>query len=1184
MILRKLSIFGFKSFADKLEMRFGEGITAVVGPNGCGKSNVVDAIRWVFGEQKASMLRSANMQDVIFSGTQKRAQLNMAEVTLTIQNNKGLLPTEYREIAITRRIYRSGESEYRINKSPCRLRDIHNMFLDTGVGSNAYTTIENGMINKILSDKAEERRILFEEAAGIGKYKQRIRESQRKLDRTRQDLLRINDRVQEKDRYVRMLARQVEKAKRYKRYRDDLQALEVGYENRRYTILTEKMTARQNKLAELVQEYETIRARIAAVESRIEKKEIAKVEKENELQIASQNVTQMSEKINAIDREISMANQNLSFLHQNIKRFEQESASFDEQMEEKRNLLASIERSIIERESQLGEHVSRVDGAQSELAEFDARVMGQKEQVDELAQQQLALIQGVGEKQRQLSALQTNLNNSFERRDRNQHEMQNLETRSQEYRESLEQSKQQLEAEGEAHEKYLKSREVLWQRIEQEDERYHKFVEQEKRLEAQIDSSKAQLRFLDGLEASFEGYETGVKALLKKKLNGSMGIVADLIEVENSEIVALVEKALGSAIQTVVFETDEDMRNAMDFMHSSQEGTARMISLEQLCSTPVPQTVSVNGGSVPMRSFVKTESGCEKLADHFFSNVILGNSREDALAFRTKTAPHGVMVCKDGYLSYGNGTVVAGKQKKEDVGILQRKQERERLAEAIEKFRSEYERIVHEKEVCIINRDEAKRALVEVDEKLNRGRQKQQEQETNIRHYLNEIQNINDRMEALHPELLRIEEDITRFESQIAEYEQAIAEVDDRRRDLEGQIESAKDKLSQMEDERRELAEHLKNVELAMHGLKNRIEQDKQSVERLNKDIKNFAVNKQQKIEDKNRAEVDIRTLEEKIVVLRESLQRHQQQREELDAVLANVREEYNTILKEIEEMRKNTRGDHHDVERLSNLKNGLEVEQTRDEEKKRSIRERIYNSYELDLESPPKDVPMLEEEDATEVTQNIQMLKERLRRVGEVNMGSLEEYETENNDLQSLIVQRDDLQTAVDDLERAIKKLNREARNQFVETFEQVKNNFASMFTTLFEGGEAHLEMDKDADPLDAAISINVRPAGKKMRGVTLLSGGERALTAISLLFALYMVKPSAYCVLDELDAPLDDANVDRFLRILRRFSEETQFIVITHNKRTMEAADLLYGVTQQESGVSVIASVGLNEIQKAA
>src|SRR5690554_828438 len=297
MILRKLSIYGFKSFADKTELRFGSGMTAVIGPNGCGKSNVVDAIRWVFGEQKASMLRSSSMQDVIFSGTQNRHPLNFAEVTLTIENNKGILPVEYNEVSITRRVFRNGDSEYRMNKVPCRLRDIHNLFLDTGVGSSAYTTIENTMINSILSDKAEERRILFEEASGIGKYKTRRKESLRQLEKTRQDLLRINDKVQEADRQVRMLARHVEKAKRYKSYYEDLKSLEVGFENRRYVILAEAMKKRKETLNELESKRETLRAQILTAESRIEKMQLSALEKENELKIASRNVSESNEKI-----------------------------------------------------------------------------------------------------------------------------------------------------------------------------------------------------------------------------------------------------------------------------------------------------------------------------------------------------------------------------------------------------------------------------------------------------------------------------------------------------------------------------------------------------------------------------------------------------------------------------------------------------------------------------------------------------------------------------------------------------------------------------------------------------------------------------------------------------------------------------------------------------------------------
>ena len=306
MVLRKLAIFGFKSFADKTEIEFGEGVTAVIVPNGCGKSNVIDAIRWVFGEQKPTALRSATMQDVIFSGSQKRQALNFAEVTLTIENTKKILPSEYNEVAITRRIFRSGESEYLINRVPCRLRDIHTMFLDTGVGSTAYTTIENSMINSILSDKAEERRILFEEAAGIGKYKERRKESLRQLDRTRQDLLRINDTVQEADRQVRMLARHVEKANRYKRYFGELKSLEVGFENRRYAAYTGILDARKKELDECDQKRQVARARAAAAEATIEKAQLAALEQEKELETASKHVAEANETIIGLDRDISV--------------------------------------------------------------------------------------------------------------------------------------------------------------------------------------------------------------------------------------------------------------------------------------------------------------------------------------------------------------------------------------------------------------------------------------------------------------------------------------------------------------------------------------------------------------------------------------------------------------------------------------------------------------------------------------------------------------------------------------------------------------------------------------------------------------------------------------------------------------------------------------------------------------
>lgn len=1181
MVLRKLSIFGFKSFADKTELKFGDGMTAVIGPNGCGKSNVVDAIRWVFGEQKTTVLRSANMQDVIFSGTEKRHPLNMAEVTLTISNNKGLLPIEYSEVAITRRIYRSGDSEYLINKTQSRLKDIHSMFIDTGVGSSAYTTIENSMINKILSDKAEERRILFEEAAGIGKYKQKIKESQRKLDRTKQDLLRINDRVQEKDRYVRMLGRQVEKAKRYKRYHDDLKSLEVGYENRRFKMLDDALKSRTQEMSELTSLIETFKAKIAGAETKIEKMELQKVEKENDVQIASQHVTNSTDKINALDREISVSNQSLTYLHQNVNRFEQETGSFNDQASEKKHLLNNIEKSIISRETQLEEHTIRVSGAKNELQEFDIRVQGQREQVDELSTGQLNLVHSLGVMQKELSNSQTNLTNCLERCERDESEIRRLEEHLEEYRESLESCKRQLITANESFKNYMQTREKLWNRIEGEDRQYHVFVEKEKHLEAKIDSGKSQLRFLEGLDSSYEGYSHGVKALLEKNLPGTLGIVADLIKVNSPEMVSIVERALGSSIQTVVFKTDANMEAAISFLKTEKAGIARMVSLEGISSIRDNTSTKAIGNSYQLQIYISTKKECESIANYLLNKILVCDTSKTALSLQSQIQTDSCIISKEGTLCYANGTVVAGAKKKEQVGILQRKQEIEKLTRDIVIFQKDYNKIVHDKEICIINRDEAKRALIEVDEKLNTGRQVQQEQETNIKHYENEIENIKERIEILIPGLTENQKQIEYYEEKMKEQQKKLSQFTQERNDLDAQMDSTKSRLHEMEAERSELAEHLKNVELARQGLANRVEQDKNSIEHLKRDVNGLQASKQKKIEDKNSALSEIKELEKKIVILKEELTSQTEKREELERVFESVREEYTGILNSIEEERVEIKVLQKDLEEHSNKKHSLEVDQTRDEEHKRAIREKIFTAYEIDLQSPPEDTPLLDEEDADTID-NINMLKERLRRVGEVNMGAINEFEQENGDLQEMIKQRDDLQTAVDDLEKAIKKLDREARIQFQETFKEVQSNFREMFTTLFEGGEASITLEEDVDPLYAAIKINVRPAGKKMRGVTLLSGGERALTAISLLFALYMVKPSAYCILDELDAPLDDANVDRFIRVLRKFAEKTQFIIITHNKHTMEAADLLYGVTQQEKGISTVASVQLNDILK--
>jgi chromosome segregation protein len=1111
MLLKKLQIFGFKSFADKTEIFFGEGITAVIGPNGCGKSNVVDAIRWVFGEQKASQLRSNNMQDVIFSGTQNRHPLNLAEVVLTIRNNKGILPVEFSEVSISRRIFRSGESEYQLNKVPCRLRDIHNLFLDTGIGSSAYTTIENAMINSILSDKAEERRTLFEEAAGIGKYKQRRRESQRQLEKTHQDLLRINDKVQEADRQVRMLARHVEKAKRYKTYSDDLRVTEVGFEHRRFETLGCAITERRARVAEAEALRETMRAKIATAESRIEKMQLAALEQEKELEIASRRVSETNEQIVRIERDISVAEERLSNIRQNVTRFDQDMQTLDQQIEENSRLRTQLERGGVERETVLQQCQERLTGAGDELSRFDERMQGCRELADRLGREQIDMIQQTGELRNRISSLKSDLSNTIERRSHGERERQQVEERIGEYREAIDVCKQQLAQVDEEHRRLLQSRETLLGRIEREEERYQRLIEREKRLEAAVDSSLAQRKFLSGLESAYEGYGSGVKELLTRKLPGLRGILADLISVTDETVVGLVEKVLGNTVQTLVFDTEEQVRRAVAALTAERVGEACMVSLERLAALP-SRSVADAGGATSLRSLIKVAPQCDALAEKLLDAVYLTDTGARAMDLVLKNGTHCRFAGRDGVICGGDGTVVAGTAAVEKAGILQRKQQIEKLTHDISAFETELAAVLSEKDQCTITRDEAKVALIGVDEKLNQGQRRQQEQQTAIKHYDQEIQNLQTRFDVLFQEITQMQTKIASLEDRIGTDEAEEAVLGNRREDLDAAVDAARSDVRSMEEKRRALTEQHKNIELEAQGLKNRINQDRHDIQRLGRDIALFGERKQAKGEEKRRSVGEIANLD----TLQERLKLEEQYqcsvRAEREAARDKVREGYNGMLMEIEEVRRVLRGDQTELETVGNSLHEEQLKLTRDEQEQRRIRERIWEVHEVDLAAPASPIQPVEgEESDEEVLNRIAMLRERIKHVGQVNMAALEDFDTESQRLKELTAQRDDLQTAVDDLERAIKKLDKEARVQFCATFEQVQKHFSDMFTTLFEGGEAHIALEENVDPLEAPIHINVRPAGKKMRGVQLLSGGERALTAISLLFALYLVKPSA-------------------------------------------------------------------------
>ncbi|MGA2507379.1 MAG: hypothetical protein ABSF80_07895, partial [Chitinispirillaceae bacterium] len=631
------------------------------------------------------------------------------------------------------------------------------------------------------------------------------------------------------------------------------------------------------------------------------------------------------------------------------------------------------------------------------------------------------------------------------------------------------------------------------------------------------------------------------------------------------------------------FDTEENLCSAARYLNQEKAGTARMVALERIASAPSPVVV----GGRELRSIVGTVKGCEALPAYLLSGVIITDSGDQAMALSKEYGAPYTFVGRDGMICKGDGTVIAGEAKKETadrgVGLLARKLEIGQLAESIERCGKEHAATLHDKDICVINRDEAKKALIEVDEKLNKGQRHSQEQQTTIRHFESEVQNLGGKIQALNGEEIDLSGKITAFETDITRIEADMAAQQKKYDVLEAQVDEVRKNVRAMEDERRLLVDRQKNCELEVQGLCNRIQQDRQDVERLTKENTRDFDRKQGKLEEKQKAEAEIAALAGTVDQYRREQAGLVEQRNAREAVRDGIREEYNGQLAAIDEMRKSVKIEQGRFEDLSGRIHAIELDQTRDEQEQHRIRERMWEAYEVDLSSPAEPLQVVADDEAS-LQQDIEMLRERIRRVGEVNMAAFEDFETESARLKELTTQRDDLQKAVDDLERAVRKLDKEARTQFLSTFELVQKHFGAMFTTLFEGGEAHIQLEENVDPLEAAIHINVRPAGKKMRGVQMLSAGERALTAISLLFALYLVKPSAYCILDELDAPLDEANTVRFLKVVRKFSNNTQFIVITHNKRTMEASDVLYGVTQRESGVSTIVSVKFEEAARQA
>jgi chromosome segregation protein len=1221
VFLKRLDIQGFKSFPQRIRVDFGPGITSVVGPNGSGKTNIVEAIRWVLGEQNMRHLRGDTLEDVIFTGSAQRKQLGMAEVSLTMFNNRGVLPVEYTEIAIARRTFRNGQSEYFINKKPCRLRDLRDLFLDTGMGSHAYSLIERGMVDNVLSDESGHRRFLFEEAAGIMRYKTRKKEALQKLDLTLSDLTRVNDIVVEIEREVRSLARQVGKARRFSRIREEIKALDLGLAKEDYERVSGGGSALMARHARDEERRVSLSTALAQHEAKLEQLKLDLLGREAEVRLAQEELNEREARGVALLNEVAVLRERRAGLLERLEHARSEGVRLTatlgqlrdakEKLEEERTRLGSVEQ---EKARELSAMASSIEAMLPRLEERREALRQRKQLSLDLFQtrvKQQSAAEGWAAKENELSRKKEDLNK----------ESAALEAEERSLAAAL-------EAIGRAAESSVAGVERARARVESEtraiteiEEQMRAHDESEKRAREEYAALESRRSTLRELKDRYEGYDDSVRSLVAGPTRPEriLGTVGDVLHASGDWLAAL-EASLGEAVQFIVAERTDAAIKALKTLESSGGGRATFIALDRLSwarAVEVPEKI-LNSPGVHglLLEHVRFEPGFIALASFLLSGVVVVDSidvglklleenRELRLHFVTR---HGEHVRGPGIFQGGGGPTRAG-------SVLRREEELERVEREIERSSAELKIALTLTETLRGGRVEAQAAVEDANRELREAEEAQRAEEARRAEHQIRKDGVARARGTLRTALDVVDAELKAalVEAEIAG--QALQSTDEKHGRLEDDLARVEAGVREMEQERERLGALHADLRIEATRVKTAFEASLGEMERVTLSGQEAERGIAARIEEAADTERRIRETHEEGERKEQELSTEIALKSEKEKALQGSRERFGSVkgaVDDLETKARDLRREHHEVtEQLHRA----ELERAESESELRVLIERVRNEYEVDLatwtpqasvQSEPSPLAEIEEVDfegeeaqvpdeaivtradggpvsgampvsREERRERLALVQEKLRSLGPVNLLAMQDYEERRQRLGFLAGQRKDLDDARLSLLEAIEKINVTAAELFQKTFVEVNENFQKVFRTLFEGGEAALTLSGD-DPLEAEIDILARPRGKKPQSLSLLSGGEKALTAIALLFAIYLVKPSPFCILDEVDAPLDDANVDRFVLLLREFSQKTQFIVVTHNKKTMEVADCLYGVTMEEPGVSKLVSVRWN------
>jgi chromosome segregation protein len=1189
MKIKRLDIVGFKSFVDKTTVAFPEGISAVVGPNGCGKSNIVDAVRWVMGEQSVKLLRGKSMEDVIFSGTDKRPPLNMAEVSLTLTNDNGNTPEQYREfseIMVTRRLFRSGESAYLINKQPCRLKDIQNLLLGSGVGSRTYAVIEQARITTLIDAGPDERRFFVEEAAGTTRYKSRKNEAIRKIERTQQNLVRINDVITEVKRHIDSLKRQARKAERYKACQEDVERLEVGLTTRHYKAISAKMHETEALLQSLRDTDLKHESELAKLDAAIEEIKQERAAKDKEVSEHKAKRYQLQRTTDKLEGDLEHSTKDLERL---ITEAEQLKVEIKEIQEKDREI--SLEcGNLDERSLALQQEIEKTkEGVKQEepagrvlkerLAGLNQTLEAKKAELMDLATRKAAYQNTLQNTSKTKESLARRLEHVKKEKGLAETGLVSLEKGLTKAKEQLRALKQDL--------KEISQSIDSWNRqlLEKRQALGHQ-VRKVQVLEAEKQKIRSRHAALKKMDENYEWYKDGVRAIMRecnsrdRGQTGICGLVADVIEAEPCYEDA-VEAVLGETLQYVIISDQDSAVAAIDYLCTESAGRAGFIPLKELkpimdINGSLPVRASLTGSQSPLIDHVKVREGYEHLIQSLVGHVVVAEDLKAALQLWSKNGfPQAVVTQKGGRIC-SQGILIGGSQDNTASGILAKKREIRELGTELSRLETSTAEAKSKQELL---QAETIALETQIQKARQIERQKGQE-ETGLEKELyrlgEELKHAHQRLKILDLEGEQIKGEKTDLDRELSGYEEVLSEVSH-------EIQTTESTIAHKSAEIKKASESLESFNQKLVGLRlelTKLQAEHDNIQNTLQRLKSFQDDRLEKLshltgqlkqkgQDKIAVEKWLVRDRDKIACLYEELKG-------VEGVLAEMEAEYRTIegilaendraLSDIKSIRQQA------LQKIQQL----ELRQAERRMRRQHLVSRIQENYHRDIENSDheEDTGGLSVEGVEEA---LARCREQLARIGDVNLAAIQEYEALEERRRFLTAQRDDLVESIEALRRVIRKINRTSLKQFMKTFRAVNEKLQEVFPGLFEGGTARMALTDPKRPLESGVSFFVHLPGKKLTRMSLLSGGEKALAAIALIFSLFLMKPAAFCVFDEIDAPLDDANTYRFNHLLRQTGKESQLVMVTHNKRTMEVADALFGVTMEEKGISKLISMNI-------